>query len=277
MNNKIEGSLHPKISFIGPSHRTWLWKTFYESIITNLNFEVIFVTDVEPNPADLLVNPYFLDEKSNYFFYEKDNFKWIYSKVKPAQCFEIAYRHSTGDFIIWTGDDFVYSPYALDHAYNMYRSFHDHKIIVSFNVYQDGLSAKHEHKMPWDDSIQLTTTALINKKAIEEVGGFGDINFVCGHFDVDLMMRIIRNGGKLFICPTAIAYEPHNQFHKEEANFSYDWADELEYIKKLWRGKHIEKDVYETLSQRSLPFQPYSDQDILTISQGNIGKTGKWK
>lgn len=257
--------MKPKISFIGPSHRTWLWKPFFESIVTNLDFEVIFVSDLLPKPEEIPQNT------SNGAFH------YIISPTKPAQCFEIAYRASSGEFVVWTGDDFVYSPYALDHAYNMHRSFHDHKIITSFNVYQDGKSAKHEHHFPWDPYLQLTTTALISKKAIDEVGGWGDINFVAGHHDVDLMQRIFSNGGKLFICDGAYAYEPHNEFHKVEANFAYDWQDELDYITKLWRGKHIQKDIYETLGQRALPFQPYSDTDILTKSQGNLGKTGKWK
>ena len=45
--------MRPKISIIGPSHRTHLWKPFYESIKTNLDFEVIFVTDIEPKPEEI--------------------------------------------------------------------------------------------------------------------------------------------------------------------------------------------------------------------------------
>lgn len=270
----------PKISFIAPSHRTQYWTNFYNSIVTNLDFEVIFVSDIKPKVyeipgADDTNDLTYEDHIHSHLGYK--NFKWIYSKVKPAQCFEIAYRHATGDFIIWTGDDFIYSPYALDNAYNMYRSFYDHRVIISFNVFQDGLSAKHEHRLPWNPDLQLTTTALISKQAIEEAGGWGDINFVAGHHDVDLMMRIFRNGGRLFICDGAYAYEPHNQLHQVEKNFAYDWADELEYLTKLWRGRHLTKDIYENLPDRSLPFQGYSNENILTISQGNIGKTGKWK
>lgn len=258
----------PKISIIGPSHRCHLWIPFYESIITNLDFEVIFVSDKKPKvceipgAADIDREVDFRDEYNCGY----NNFKWIYSKVKPAQCFEIAYRNSTGDFIIWTGDDFTYGPYCLDHLYAMHKSFYDHKVMIACNVYQDGHSARHEHVVPWDQNIRLTTTGLISKKAIEEVGGFADTQFVCGHFDVDLMMRIYANGGRLFECPTAMTYEPHNQFHKEEANFAPDWADELQYFTELWKGR----------TGRRYPFKKYSDENILTVSQGNVGKTGKW-
>jgi len=240
-----------KISLIAPSHRTYLWKTFFESIITNLDFEVIFVTDKEPKPEEIP---------------KAYNFKWIYSTVKPAQCFEIAYRQSTGTHIIWCGDDFIYGPYVLDHLYAMYKSFYDYRVMIACNVYQDGYSARHEHVVPWDNNIRLTTTGLISKEAIEEVGGLADIQFVCGHWDCDLMMRIYAKGGRLFECPTAMAYEPHSQFHKSEANFATSWQEELNYFTQLWQ-----KDG-KTIQERQKLFQPYTNENILIENQGPSGK-----
>jgi len=249
--------MKPKIALIGPSHRTHLWKNFYESIITDLDFEVIFVSDIIPDANDLPQPPV-------------DNFNWFISPVKPAQCFEIAYRSAVkrgANFIVWTGDDFVYAPYALDHAYAMYRSFHDHKVMVSFDVYEDGYEAtKFYHQLPWDEKVQLTTSALISVQAIEEVGGLADKCFVCGHFDVDLQMRIYANGGRLFVCPTAVAYEPHNQFHKKEANFATTRREELNYFTSLWCKDGV------TTWQRQQPFMPYTDDNLLTVSQGPSGK-----
>ncbi len=268
--------MKPKISIIGPSHRTKLWIPFYESIVTNLDFEVIFVTDVKPKISEI---PGAGD--TNHLIWEHDdthyskmgykNFRWIYSKVKPAQCFEIAYRKSYGDFIVWTGDDFTYGPYALDHAYAMHKSFYDHKVMVSFNVHEDGRPVAHHQKLPWDDTHQLTTTALISKKAIEEAGGFADSTFCCGHFDVDLQMRIWANGGRMFVCPPAMAYEPHEAFHKQEANFATTWREELEYFTELWQQRWNG----ETSTSRQKPFIPYTEENILTISQGRM--KGKWQ
>ena len=153
----------------------------------------------------------------------------------------------------------------------MHKSFYDHKVMIACNVYQDGHPARHEHVVPWDQHTRLTTTGLISKKAIEEVGGFADSTFCCGHFDVDLMMRIYANGGRLYECPTAMAYEPHNEFHKKEANFAITWKEELDYFTELWYNK----ENGTTLSSRSKPFIPYTDENILTVSQGTM--KGKWK
>lgn len=253
-----------KISIIGPSHRTWLWKSFFDSIVTNMDFEVIFVTDVEPKLEDIPLGG--LLGTGRFQIHE---FKWIYSKVKPAQCFEIAYRASTGTHIIWTGDDFTYGPYCLDHLYAMHKSFYDYKVMIACNVYQDGHSARHEHVVPWDNNIRLTTTGLISKKAIEEAGGWGDTNFICGHHDVDLMMRIYSMGGRLFECPTAMAYEPHNQFHQQEARFTTTWKEELDYFTELWKNPDG-----TTRKDRKYPLAPYTDENILIKNQGKIG--GLW-
>jgi hypothetical protein len=244
----------PKITFIAPSHRTHLWKQWYDSVVTNLDWEAIFVTDVTPKD----------DEIPN----DSEHFKYIISPVKPCQCFEIAYRQSSGDYIVWCGDDVMFSPYALDHAYNFHASFHDHKVISIIRFFEDGKEATSHHKLRDDDSVQLACTALISKKAIEEVGGLADINFVAGHWDADLMMRIYANGGRGFICPLACAYEPHLAFHKHEENFAPVWQKELNYFMSLWRPNN------KTIWQRAKPFVPYSNDNILTISQG---EKGKWK
>lgn len=247
-----------KISIIASAHRTELWKDFYDSIITNIDFEVIFVSDREPT------------EEEQAYLKLRPKFKYIISQVKPAQCFEIAYRQSTGDFVIWTGDDFIYSPYAFDHVVNMYKSMHDYRAMISFTNYENGDKVIQNHRVPWDESklIQLSTSALISKQAIEEAGGLADINFVAGHWDVDLMMRIYALGGNVHVCPTAISYEPHLLFHKSESNFALTWREELDYFTHLWckDGK--------TVWERQEVFQPYINENLLTLSQG---KTGKWK
>lgn len=242
-----------KISLIAPAHRTEIWRTFYQGIITNLDFEIIFVTDKEPKPEEVE---------------GLKNLKWIYSTVKPAQCFEIAYRNSTGDAILWCGDDLIYSPYTLDHVVTMFNSFFNYNVMIIVRYWEDGHEATQNLSPPWDCKVQLATTALIHKKAIEAVGGLADATFVSGHWDADLMMRIYANGGKGYICPFAVAYEPHNQLHKIEHNFADFWKWELDYFTSLWY-----KDGKTTFN-RQKPFISYTEENLLSLSQGN---PGKWK
>lgn len=263
--------MKPKISFIAPSHRTHMWRLFYDSIITNLDFEVIFVTDKEPKPEEI---PGTISKGGvrldDFKFEQYKNFKWIYSTVKPAQGFQIAYYESTGDYIVYCGDDYFYSPYAIDNALIMHKSLFDHRAMISFRIHEDGNETTHTHAPPWNGDIQLTTSALISRQAIEEVGGLADNNYICGIWDVDLMFRIYAKDGKVYICPTAAAYEAHNLLHRtSEANFATVWQEEMEYLKSCWtiNGKHT--------WERQKPFMPFSKENILTMNQGKTG--GLWK
>ena len=241
--------MKPLISFIGPGHRTERFKKFCDGIKTNLPYEVIFVTDKYPTSKDL--------EGCK-------NLRWIYSNVKPAQCFEIAYRASLGEFIVWTGDDFTYPDYGLDKVYAMYQALGDHRKMISFKIHQDNQYC--HHFLHWRPEITLTTTALISKKAIEEVGGLADINFPCGHWDCDLMLRIRDLGGEVIECEGANAFEEHHSLHLIEYNFGTTWASEWEFFKKLWNeGGEL---------KRTQPFEGYKDKDILYKNQG---PAGKWK
>jgi hypothetical protein len=238
----------PKISLIGPAHRTHLWKGFYERIITNVDFEVVFVTDKKPD------------------FALPDNFKWIYSTVKPAQCFEIAYRESQGEFIIWCGDDLTYSEYSFEQVLDLHKQFDDYRAMIFYRFYEDMHEAT-KNQTTWDQKYNLTATGLLSRKAIDEAGGLGDKNFVCGLWDCDLIMRIYALGGLSVHCPTARCYEPHLELHKQEANFAPTWKWEDDYFKSLWIDN-----IGGAGLKRNKPFEPYVETDILTFSQGNKGK-----
>ena len=242
--------MKPVISFIAPSHRTERWKWFCDNLVTKVPVEIIFITDKYPQPHEVPENP---------------NFRWVFSRVKPAQCFEAAYRMSEGEFIVWTGDDFQYPDYGTDRVLEMYRKLNDYRKIVSFITHQDG--DRVDHFLGWQREVNMTTTALISRKAIEEVGGLADINFVCGHWDCDLMLRIRAIGGEVVRCEGANAFEAHNSLHKIEYNFGSSWAMEWALFQKMWsvNGKTV---------PRTQPFQGYVDKDILYTNQG---EPGMWK
>lgn len=241
----------PLISLIGPAHRTHLWRGFHDRIKTNLDFEIIFVTDKVPKPEEVG---------------GLNKLTWIYSTVKPAQCFEIAYRSSQGDFIIWCGDDLTYSEYSFEQVYDLHKQFEDYRAMIFYRYFEDMHEAT-KNQTTWDQKFSLTATGLISRKAIDEAGGLADKNFICGLWDCDLIMRIYALGGTSVYCPLARCYEPHLELHKEEANFATTWKWEDDYFRSLWSDKKG-----QTCLKRTKPFEPYDDKDILTISQGNKGK-----
>ena len=241
--------MRPLISFVAPSHRTYMWKPFFTSIVTGLEFEVIFVTDVQPKPEEIPDHP---------------NFHWYFSTVKPGQCFEIAYRKSVGDFVCWTGDDFTYDNFHLDSIYKFWqdkcREHGNERGMVGFDIFQDGEKCNHMSGQP---QYPFTTTGIIPKKLIEEVGGFVDPRFCCGIWDCDLMFRILASGGWYYTDHNSFARERHKEFHAIEANFSTVHDQEEADLYRIW-------DFAKLI--RHEPVQRFSDENIMTISQGFKGK-----
>jgi len=81
-----------EVSIIATAHRPKNWEIVFNSVVSNLNFEVIFV------------GPKKLPKNTNL----PDNFRFIKSKVKPTQCVEIAIRASRGKFLLLIADDLVF-------------------------------------------------------------------------------------------------------------------------------------------------------------------------
>src|SRR3990167_10199421 len=107
------------ISLVASAIKTNLWNDFMKSLESNsIDYEVIFVGDVKPE-CDI------------------PKLKWIYSKVKPAQCYQIGYNIAQGELISWTADDAIYSNRALDIIYDFHKKQNEDKLITGFTVYEN--------------------------------------------------------------------------------------------------------------------------------------------
>lgn len=251
------------ISIIGAAHRVKYWLDFYKSIKTNLNFEVIFVTDIKPNIS------------------LPSNFKWIYSTVKPSQCNEIALREAKGELINIAADDNIYSPYAFDEAYKLYKH-RNYKTMVGFRWHEGWgklgdttdlhylfhrTSYGKENPKVCEDTPMIMVCGLMSKQFIEELGGF-DRNFICGQADTDLQLRAYEAGGVLIFSPHSIAYNDINK-HEGENNFRGEMSD---FENRIIADLYVKDRKYT--GKRSKPVEPYEDKDLLTVSQGNKGIKG---
>ena len=80
-----------EFSLVSPAIRTENWLKIYETVNTqDVSFEFIFAGPRKPN------------------YKLPDNFRFIYTPVKPAQCWEILYEEAKGNYIMNIGDDFLF-------------------------------------------------------------------------------------------------------------------------------------------------------------------------
>lgn len=283
------------ISLFSSAVHPELWMRLYRSLSSNtVPFEIIFVGN---NP------PQFKLPENCYF---------IYSEVKPSQCFEIGSRYATGDLIMNFADDVVFSEHALDNLYEEFNKLNDDKIILSCRYILEGKDIADECSRYWADdpsSPIMPLTGLMKRKIWKQIGGV-DRRFIALHWNLDIAMRIYEIGGKVILSKNAWAEElhPSRGFWKRIPRILKDilllfpglrqkLIQGLLFLKKnkgnprlfiefgattdgplldqFWVIKKDSSEKRGILSKvRLAPVLPFEDKHILTVSQG---PKGRWR
>lgn len=253
----------PIFSFIAAAKRDYAYKNFYNSLSykNNISFEVIFVG---PNPP-----------KENI----GENFKYVKTNVKPAQCVEYAARIADGEYILDASDDLSFSENFLDNLYNWCNRLDRDKILIGCRLYLP------EHKMMCDSgmvydlnnnkSAFLHVLPCFRKDIWRNLGGI-DRRYYGSWSDVDMQLRFYEIGMNPFIAPNCIVSE-ETYWHLEDKRQVLSkrcWKGAKSLTNSFWveerflGGKRMGMiEGGEMSSKRLLPVQSFLDKDILTMDQ----------
>lgn len=245
--------MQPKVSICMASIRPQLWSNMYNSLLSNeIEWEMIMVGPNEgalPGPRS----------------------RFIYSTVKPSQCYSIAFSEAKGELISWSADDAIYSPKALDEMYLQYSLCNDSRVVMSLRTIEDGRDITEVHRFIGRnyDSPRMAPFGVVNRELFLSLGGY-DRNFLCGQSENDVVMRFLEIGGHVEVCPTASAIVDHYGAHYSGTVFRTN-------------NYHIDRAVLEAawlrdgvVSQTRLkPVESFSPENILTITQAQNG--GQWR
>jgi len=261
-----------KISLVASAIRPHVWQSFFNSLKGNkYSIEVVFVGDVRPNfPLPPFV-------------------KYIYATVKPAQCYEIGFRAATGELVGWTADDATYDhsqPNNLDIIYDFYKSFNNKNIVVGQRPIEDHRDVFRNHyffgKHP--ETPYMLPFGFMDRELFHELGGY-DKRFVCGQSENDMVMRVFAKGNgicsKEYLCMNSYVWVDHTHIHDwqhtAKVGFRHHYPQDREILENAWvkqgyghfkRTKHV-GDISKT---RLLPFEPFEDKNLLTVSQEPKGE-----
>jgi hypothetical protein len=249
-----------QVSIYGACNRPHLWEGFYERVaMTKLHFEIVFVTNVKPT------------------FALPDNFRYIYSNVKPAQCNHIGAINSRGEVLMHVSDDCHLSPNCLDILYGIYKAQNDYRMMVAPRFFEGLPEAggfdctDRDCRIVFGDASALPVHigGLINKQFYNELGGT-ERRFVFQRWDLDLQIRAQLTSGIKTIFPSNDAWlvERKDLCPGWQGGISgrYSSSDHAYYM-SLWflDGQFTGK--------RSDILEPYEENDtLLTVSQGPKGE-----
>lgn len=229
------------ISLCASAIRIKDWLVFHESTkANNCRVEIVFVGDVIPD------------------FDLPDNFKFIYSPVKPCQCWEAAIRASSGRYVSLTADDAEYIAGSLDVMVQFMDSQIDYKVVGSFQTIENGTLITKDHQYKGK---LMAPFFVFRREYYKHIGG-ADKRFIGGMFENDVIMRVYEDGGRVEVCKEAFVSADHLRKHNatsRQCEFHFDYSFPL--FESLW----IDAD------KRADKLQSFDDNNITKITQGEKG------
>jgi len=283
----------PVISVIASGINVKFWKQLHESLSKNeIDFEIIITGHIKPR------------------FKLPPNFKHIYSETKPAQCAEISARNASGEFVMQIGDDVLFSPNHLDILLEFYNENCTDKDCISGIFKRNGSAFSIEDYKFWPgvkDSPVLPVCILLKTSLWRSLGGC-DRRFIGVFWNIDLVLRLLANGGKTYLCNTCSCEEI---FSKKKASIfeiyfnkiivklkyhlfgirigdglyqEYGIQHDRPLLDSFWTKPtkdlfnteefYASKDGYTHLVKRKTAVEPFDNKDILNLSQSH---KGRWK
>lgn len=277
-----------KVSLFASAVRPQLWPSLFKSLEgTSVKYEVVFSGNCTQGRLEEYSKVYDLD------------FIYIHTaNIKPAQCYEIARRHCSGEVVVWVADDCAFPDDVIGKAYNRWKSENNEKLILSIQTKESGYGLpngqlfdmrQHRFYGGQNNSPLMAPLGMMSRKFLNDLGGI-DVRYVCGQYENDICMRAIVAGGSVEVFGGADCFIDIDHLGKsiaigesrDELTFlNRPFATGYEHDRRILEGSWSKPD--RTLSTRTITpgnkvfvrldeFQPFEDKDLLTISQSHKGK-----
>lgn len=264
------------VSLFASAVRPKLWEMLFKSLEgTSVEYEVVFAGNARG----------FLHDFPDLLSYP---FKYISTEnIKPAQCYEIARRHCTGETVIWIADDCEFPNDVVGKAYKYWKEKNNEKLILSIQTKESGYGlAKGElfdmnlHRFFGGNrrTPLMAPLALMSRNFLQELGGI-DRRYACGQYENDIVMRAnvinakveifgdkrtfidIDHLGKSFLTGESI---------KERDFLKRPFATGYEHDRKILESNWVLPDGSISITPLS-KHEPFEDKNILIESQSHKG------
>jgi len=233
----------PIISLFASAVKTYFWLDMYEQLSLNnkVPFEIVFAGNVRPE------------------FDLPENFYYIYSEANPIQCYETARRNSKGKYIMFTGDDVMYSPEFLNEMYWYIQRLPRNKtaMVTSQFIPLPGMSPV---KGCWNGNGLVGLTPIMPRCLWSRLGGL-DKRFTNVGSDLDLILRAYEAGVYPFLVPSAIVEERVEvNLPSSRLSTTKEALDDYAFLEECWM-----KSDGTVGEERLVEFQPFTEDDISIV------------
>lgn len=240
-----------KVSICSSAIRVKDWQKFYDCVAdTKIPFEIVFAGPKSPT------------------FKLPDNFRFIHTPVKPAQCYHLTYLNARGQVIMSTADDAEYGANAIDLAYDFFMRKENRLLMSGFRQFEDGTETTEVHHYVDEDGKRIIASPfpVFFRETYFRLGG-ADRRYITGQWENDFSFRLLNAGGSIEICMDAIIRVKHREKHEDGSKVRDYWPGESKLLADTW--------FYPDRRFRRIPtspLEPYGEGNLITQSQGNKGE-----
>jgi len=299
-----------KVSLIASSVRPQLWDfLFYSLKGSTVECEIIFAGNkmrekgIE-NYYEYTTHSVTTPCKITYKFIQTEN-------IKPSQCYEIARRASTGEVVCWIADDAEFPNDVIGKAYKYWKLCNNENLILSIQTKETGYNCPkgqlfdmNIHRFfgacpaePYNPL--MAPIGMMSRAFLDELGGF-DKRYVCGQYENDLVMRAYEKGATVEIFGSSECFIDIDHLgksiligeSKDEKDFlnrpfATGYKKDREILENSWcrqnsiklmnlikegRRQIYPNEIHDISKFQLDKFEPYENDNILTVSQSNKGK-----
>lgn len=268
-----------KVSLFASAVRHPLFGMFLESLMnTSVEYEVVFAGFCTPEE----IEP----------FKKYKNFRYIQTgNVKPSQCYEIARRACVGELVCWVADDCEFKNDVIGKAYHFWKSLNNRKAVLSIQTKEyyldnngkvgDNFCDMTLHSFIGGDPTtpRMAPLGLMDREYLDELGGI-DRRYIAGQYENDFIMRVYADGGKVVMFGDTQTYIDIDHIGKQRIvqpgathadfltrPFATGYRKDRTVLEQSWCGGS----GLRPRMQRFDKFEPFTDEDLLTKSQGPRG------
>jgi hypothetical protein len=269
-----------KVSLFASAVRKQLYPLFLNSLAgTSVPVEVIFAGHIKPDQVPKIDNVVFTYIETDY--------------IKPAQCYETARRACTGELVCWVADDAESRGDVIGKAARFWDSLNDEKAVLSIQTREYYLTKNntvgddfcnmelHSFFGGYPETPRMAPLGMMSRRYLDRLGGI-DRRYISGQYENDIVMRVYADGGKVVPFGDKEAYIDINHIGKESIvlgrpatwqdfqnrPFALSYRKDRTVLEQSWCGG---AGIRKVRTQRTDAFEPFTDEDILTKSQGAKG------
>jgi hypothetical protein len=193
-----------------------------------------------------------------------NNFQYIFTEVGIPQCYEIAARAASGEYILNTTDDVFYCDRFLNRFDYYLSKLHMEKVLVGNRYQTNGIFYDKiltlNKRSP--NSPVLSLLPAFKRSIWHDLGGI-DRRFNFALFDVDMVLRFYEIGYTPFVMPDNWANEIRiGELQSKMCSLTERSGRKL--INNLWMDGNM------TVKNRREPVESFDNKDILTVDQNDF-------